>query len=67
MTNEMFLAALDAAILEGRGSGEIGKALNVRSETVRRRRSALKRAGHTINHPSNARRSEARGYNAQRS
>jgi len=39
MTNEVFLSALDAAILEGRGSGEIG---NIRSETVRRRRSALK-------------------------
>ncbi len=25
MTNEVFLSALDAAILEGRGSGEIGK------------------------------------------
>lgn len=66
MTNEVFLAALDAAILEGRGSGEIGKSLNVRSETVRRRRSVLKRAGHIINHPTNARRSEARGDNAKR-
>ena len=44
-----FYARLDAAIRSGLSSGDIGRAFNVRSETVRRRRRFLRECGELLN------------------
>lgn len=42
-TRREFYAGLDAAILSGRSSADIGRQFSVRSETVRKRRKTLRR------------------------
>lgn len=59
---DAFQAIVDAAILSGEGSGAIGKRLGINPTTVRRRRSALRKAGHSIQVRSIEARQEKRDY-----
>jgi transposase-like protein len=48
MTHDEFLAKLDGAILSGASAAQVARGLGLNQTTVRRRKAALRAAGHNF-------------------